>query len=112
MESSSTLLYFDDYQTALPNKQRDSPLIEASPTVSQKGQRIKFYKALAISQSRKRWSIIYSLFLHMQHQSTTMTCHFQKLTIVRVFPETAVQANKITLNEALFRKIVHQGNEY
>jgi hypothetical protein len=54
---------------------------------NQKRLKIVLHKELAISQWSKRWSTNYPLFLHMQHQSTTMICCLLRLSIVRIFPK-------------------------
>jgi hypothetical protein len=48
---------------------------------------IVFHRALVISQCSKRWSTDSPLFLHIQHQSTIMTCCFLRLSMIKIFPK-------------------------
>jgi len=70
--------------------------------------KIEFHKAPAISQC-KRWSTDSPLILHMRHPSNTMICRFPKLSIVRIFPNTADQAKNTIRNGTLFHQILLQG---
>jgi hypothetical protein len=48
---------------------------------------IVFHRALVISQCSKRWSTDSPLFLHIQHQSTIMTCCFLRLSMIKIVPK-------------------------
>jgi hypothetical protein len=50
-----------------------------------------FQIAQATSQWSRIWSINSSFLIHKQHQSTTMTCRFRKLSMVRIFPRASKQ---------------------
>jgi hypothetical protein len=47
--------------------------------------------------------------LHIQHLSNTMTHRCQRLSMVRIFPKTADQAKKATLNGAFVCQPLFQG---
>jgi hypothetical protein len=49
------------------------------------------------------------LFLHIQHQSTTITFHFFKLSKVENFPKVVVHTKNATLEGALIFQILFQG---
>lgn len=97
------------------------PFQQAKTTTTQLGithtnltrLKIVFDRALVISQYSKSWSIDSPLFLHIQHQSTTITCRFLRLPIVKIFPKVVDQAKYATLSGALLRQILlqHKGNE-
>jgi hypothetical protein len=53
--------------------------------------------------------MISPLFLHKQHQSTTMIRHFLKLSKVKILPKAADQTNKATLKWALLYQIHLKG---
>jgi hypothetical protein len=48
-----------------------------------------FHKVQATSQWRRRWSTNSPFFLHIQHLSTTITFHFLRLSVVKIFPRAA-----------------------
>lgn len=50
------------------------------------------------------------LLLHMQHQSTTMTCFFLKLSKVQIFPNDVAHTKYATLKGALILQMFFQGN--
>jgi hypothetical protein len=50
------------------------------------------------------------LFLHIQHQSTTMTFHFLRLSNVKIFPNVVVHTKNAILERAITLQILFQGN--
>jgi hypothetical protein len=50
------------------------------------------------------------LLSHMQHQFTTTTCLFLKLSKVKIFPNDAVHTKNATLEKALILQMLFQGN--
>jgi hypothetical protein len=80
-------------------------MTQANPT----RLKMEFQRALTISQWSKRWSTNSPLFLHIQHQSTTVTCRFLRLSIMRIFPKAANKAKNKILEWALFLQILFQG---
>jgi hypothetical protein len=50
---------------------------------------------------RGGWSTNSPFLLDMQHLSTAMTCHFLRLSIVRIFLRVTDQAKKATLKRTL-----------
>ena len=74
-----------------------------------KRPKIELHKVIAILQWSKKWSTLSQLFLHMQHQSTTMICRFLKLFTISIFSKVAIQAKKVALKAALFHQILIQG---
>jgi hypothetical protein len=50
------------------------------------------------------------LLLHMQHQSTTITFFFLKLSKVKVFPRVIVCTKKLTLDGTSTLQMVFRGN--
>ena len=63
--------------------------------------KITLHNSLATSQWISKWSMDFSLFLHMQHHSTTTTFLFLKLSSTNIFPNAAVHTKNIIGERAL-----------
>lgn len=98
MVSSSILHQNEAYQLA-------SPTCKAASTRHNSSQPYTVEDSIPKSAEGDR-STDSTLFLHRQHQSTTMICLFLRLFMVRIFPNTADQAKNVTLKVALFRQIL------
>lgn len=70
-----------------------------------------FRKTQAISQWRRRQSTNSPLFLHIQQLSTTMSCRFLRLSMVRILPKVADQAKQTPSKEPQSTKDSSKGKE-
>ena len=61
-------------------------------------QSTKDHSSPTIPQCNKRWPTDSSFCLHVQHQSTIIMLHLRKLSIVRIFPRTAVHPKRSNFN--------------
>ena len=73
--------------------------------------KIKFHISLAAKQCKKRWEIDSPFFLHIQHQSSTITRRLRKLYVVRIQPKAATQTKNATQGGALVFQILFQGTQ-
>ena len=89
------------------NKQTSQLLYYASPKIAQND--CKRRKAQATSQWWRRWSTNTPFLLHEWNLSTTITCHFLRLSIVGIFPMATDQAKKVALKGTLVCQILFQG---
>lgn len=53
-----------------------------------------FHISLVTGQWTSKWSVVFPLLLHIQHQSTITIWHLCKLSIFKIFPNADIQRKK------------------
>ena len=97
--------------TSLTHQQLSHPSRHKSTPNKMKSE---LYESLATSQWRKRWTTASPPFLYVQHQSTTTTFLFLRLSKVNIFPNVVVHTKNATLKRALTLQIqsMEKGNQW
>ena len=67
-----------------------------------------YHRQRAVSQWRNKWSMLSSSDLQKQHLLITIRFFFLRLSIIRIFLNTAVHAKKATLGGVLVRQMLFQ----
>jgi hypothetical protein len=61
---------------------------------------------------KKKWSTVSPFLLYMQHLFITITCHFLRLSKVRILPRAPTMQEKPPLKEPMSARLSSRENNY
>lgn len=78
-------------------------------SMDSKQTRASDHHSQATVQCSNKWSTVFALLLHMQHQSSIISLLLMRLSIVKIFPRVVVQEKNATLLGTFASYIFLQG---